>query len=521
MSTQSLIYPMRLAPAMEGGLWFLAVGIAISLGLLFWLSIRHPRQLFRPATMMAGLTLSFYSIPALLYAQHWYPLFQNPWFLVSNAAIPPLLLGYASISRRYWRLGAMASKTFSLSDIPPQWHSLLALLPWLVTLAIYLAAVPLECTALAALRSDPSAMLLARELSLKWLGSTPASYAYAMLVSCTAPFALWALLEWARTSALPPYQRLLSAIACIGVLGSLLLTGAKGNIIPTAIFLMGAWVCVARSPWHAIREALIATTLIVVSLYMMEHVQATKTQTPYPLTSCVKRLNQCERALNVFQSMTRPAGALGLQQSRIKQLHKELALACLSKQKLPSAILIESENSNKSSIPIIPATSIIKGIAYRAFVTPMQVASWYFLDRLEQGPRGWTAIPMIARVTGTQLNMPETVYQRYGSVYSAGDTTLGSTAPTSYLMGYPAYLGMMGLTLAVLLVVGLDGAACIAVRFAPPGLAPAIVGFCAMASVNSMSSDFFTVLLTHGAGLAGLLTACAIGFNYVQGRRTA
>ena len=508
MNPPSLLYPMSLAPMLEGSMWILALGIGLSLAMLLWLGWRHTSQLFRPASMIAGLVLVFYSIPALLYAKHWYPIMPSGLFLTCCAAIPLFLSVYVWISRAWW--AAKAPSTFVAPEMGAYARLGWPMLAWLATLAIYLLEMPLDCTALAALRTDPSSLLLARELSLKWLGSTPATYAYAMLVSCTAPVALWALLTVVLAPASSWRLRCLALIgsACVGA--SLLLTGAKGNLIPTAIFLMAAWISSAQRPWQAIRLGMGVGVMMVAGLYAMEATQGASTTQPYPFTHCVQRLHQCAQAHAVLQSMTRPEGALGLDQTRIRQLRQEISILCKNRSAntKTNAILKSDHFSGSSSHAVF--SSIAIAIAYRAFVTPMQVASWYFLDRAEHGPRGWVAIPVIGRMLGTILNMPELLYQRYGTVYSAGDATKGSTAPTSYLMGYPAYLGMAGLGIALLLVIGLDIAACLARRYAPAELAPMIVGFSAVASVNSMSTDFFSLLLTHGALLAGILTACML-----------
>jgi len=318
--------------------------------------------------------------------------------------------------------------------------------------------------------------------------------------------------------------------ACVGA--SLLLTGAKGNLIPTAIFLMAAWISSAQRPWQAIRLGIGVCLIMALGIYIIEWVQQGSTSKSYPFTSCVQRLHQCPHATAVLKSMTRPEGALGLDHARIQQLRSELNQACpvtaapqYPSRPIPATSRVATRTLAKAyaarhEAGTIPQLNRMEAIAYRAFVTPMQVASWYFLDRAEHGPRGWVAIPVIGRMLGTTLNMPELLYQRYGTVYSAGDATKGSTAPTSYLMGYPAYLGMAGLGIALLLVIGLDIAACLARRYAPAELAPMIVGFSAVASVNSMSTDFFSLLLTHGALLAGLLTMWMTGVSLLDTARS-
>ena len=99
------------------------------------------------------------------------------------------------------------------------------------------------------------------------------------------------------------------------------------------------------------------------------------------------------------------------------------------------------------------------------------------------------------------------IYQTYGSVFSYGDKTSTSTAPTSYLLLYPAYLGIYGLILALSCLAAFDLVArFILVRL--KGIFSYIfLALLFVASVNMLVSDFITVLLSHGAGATLLLFA--------------
>src|SRR5690606_4849610 len=113
-------------------------------------------------------------------------------------------------------------------------------------------------------------------------------------------------------------------------------------------------------------------------------------------------------------------------------------------------------------------------------------------------------LPFARRLFGESLNMPALVYQKYGTIYSKGDKTSTSTAPTSFLLYYPSYLGWFGLFAALSALVVWDFIYSFFALRLDDRLFPVAAGIAAITSMNFMSSDFLTVLISHG-GAVGLL----------------
>jgi hypothetical protein len=108
-------------------------------------------------------------------------------------------------------------------------------------------------------------------------------------------------------------------------------------------------------------------------------------------------------------------------------------------------------------------------------------------------------IPLFGNVFGSPVNIPQRVYEKYGVVYSAGDRTSTSTAPTTFIFSYPAFVGLSGLLFAIAIIVILD-----AISLRIHSISPAVVGyaangFFAVVSFSLLVSDFFTVMFSHGA----------------------
>ena len=153
---------------------------------------------------------------------------------------------------------------------------------------------------------------------------------------------------------------------------------------------------------------------------------------------------------------------------------------------------------------LLRGLTFVEAIVNRAMVVPLQVASWHYMFVETEGSPGAAGIPMAGRLGGNLVNMPEIVYRKYGFIYSSGDRTSTSTAPTGFMLFYPAYIGVPGLMLAVVLVLLYDIAAVWLMRRVRPALSAVAAGLVLVAAMNLAVSDFLTVMGSHG-GLAALL----------------
>ena len=153
---------------------------------------------------------------------------------------------------------------------------------------------------------------------------------------------------------------------------------------------------------------------------------------------------------------------------------------------------------------LLRGLTFVEAIVNRAMVVPLQVASWHYMFVETEGSPGAAGIPMAGRLGGNLVNMPEIVYRKYGFIYSSGDRTSTSTAPTGFMLFYPAYIGVPGLMLAVVLVLLYNIAAVWLMRRVRPALSAVAAGLVLVAAMNLAVSDFLTVMGSHG-GLAALL----------------
>ena len=134
------------------------------------------------------------------------------------------------------------------------------------------------------------------------------------------------------------------------------------------------------------------------------------------------------------------------------------------------------------------------GIAYRLGRVPVQVASWYHLYVAEHGSPGVYALPLSSLLFGRRVIMPIRVHDAYYHIYSTGDRTSTGTAPTSFLLAYPAYLGFAGILLAMTALLFFDLLACAVLHRLPSSLRLAGIGLIAVGCMNLILSDFGTTV---------------------------
>jgi hypothetical protein len=77
----------------------------------------------------------------------------------------------------------------------------------------------------------------------------------------------------------------------------------------------------------------------------------------------------------------------------------------------------------------------------------------------------------------------------------------------SFLLAYPAYLGVVGLVLSLLAVIITDIIVSVLLLRVPNALYPIGVGLAAVISFNFILSDFRDVMLSHGGAMAIALMA--------------
>ena len=519
----------------------LVATLATSLLLLAMLW-RSPTRLMRPAFLLAGLCHLLYQWSLTLLADPIKASLLKPWTMV------------AFIHAGIWCLLAwvLASRWLDPPLPPaadPVFRKVEVALPLVLAGAlasVYLGRVPVACTALYSLVVDPHMTLLAREFGGKLIGSKLASYALGALFHVAVPVAVALTFRMAWTQVASRRWVLFAAWMLLGFasISLVMLTGTKGLLVPSMLMLVTTsllWNQRLRVKFVAGAFAVGAMAVGLVSFELVKERKALA-GSGYDFAACAVRVNACERSTVLVESLKQRKMSLGLPRPLVDDLSERLACACTPGADIaacpavePMVIAFSLDNSLLEGFPtsqyspgarrgsdlgeagaevgrieralrkiLLRGLTFVEAIVNRAMVVPLQVASWHYMFVETEGSPGAAGIPMAGRLGGNLVNMPEIVYRKYGFIYSSGDRTSTSTAPTGFMLFYPAYIGVPGLMLAVVLVLLYDIAAVWLMRRVRPALSAVAAGLVLVAAMNLAVSDFLTVMGSHG-GLAALL----------------
>lgn len=190
--------------------------------------------------------------------------------------------------------------------------------------------------------------------------------------------------------------------------------------------------------------------------------------------------------------------------ARIQLEEGNRATSFYSKPRELERMEIESAEQSRALASPLPRPRIFElfeASMVRLFRVPFQVSTWHFINASADSSIRWSAIPLLNRFDTARRNLSEEVYQKFGAFYSGGDVTSTSTAPTSFVLQYSAYLGLAGLFLSLILIIAADTVS----RFFYQRLSSPLIfgfsGYVVTVAYNMISSDFFTVLFSHGAFL--------------------
>lgn len=496
----------------------LLISIVVEVGLIYSAS-KLCNVFARPASYVLIGWIVIYQMSSLFYGGNLVSGLPNSVFFFAVLNITPILLGlWLLISSKHFKVcGSKAEH-----DVPHvEYINGLQPIAILSGIAVSIVAfwtyqIPLQCTAGWALFFDPEKVLIARELAGK-LSNTPfTSRLIGVYVAVIVPLLIFLCASWILT-----YIRDLKVknvaisfflfFLIVTSFGFLLLTGIKGAILPTMIACMAGALSMPIK-WSRKIISIITTAFLGVGIIMIFQatIVANKDDVePYGFGYCARIFDSCADAALLVSSATKREGSLGLKYNQLISLNSELKHSCGY-----GAVLDKNGEKRADKNVALSFGSIYEGLFSRAFKVPLQVAAWHYLWVAESGSPGWRGIPIFSRMAGNH-NTSEQVYQAYGRVYSGGDETSTSTAPSSFLFVYAAYLGWAGLLFSVLLVVIFDYIACLFLMKAKAPLVFGFSGIMAVVSYNFISSDFFTVLGSHG-GLAILFIIFL--FIFIQSR---
>lgn len=484
----------------------LFMALAASLILLFFL-IYKTSCIFRLSIITAALVNIFFQWPIFIISDVLESSLKEPyWYFFSVQFCVFSLLFY----------GWITSPWLSTNYVPQKLEINRLYLAFPVFLSVilfgvYMRTVPFDCTALFAVMFDPHVTLLAREVSIKLAGSYIATASYGALVNAVAPVVLsisigMIYISVRRMKLLPVLG---FSILIIFTVFICLVSGAKGLLFPSVIVILAASLLWNKKPFMKGAAVVASILVLLTALVAFEQVRerGKATEGAYPFGQCSMELGACSQSKQLIISMYARASSLGISSDRLDDLRAELEATC-GLIKLEEILQSEQAAKHQTRPRSAPVESAhFEGIIYRALVIPTQVAAWHFLYVEEMGSPGLAAMPLWRHLMGSSLNMPELVYQKYGSIFSGGDRTSTSTSPTSFILTYPAYLGVIGLGLVLLALIATDVITSLLLRFLPNPIYPIGVGLLGAMAYNFILSDFITVIFTHGGGVAIALIA--------------
>jgi hypothetical protein len=138
----------------------------------------------------------------------------------------------------------------------------------------------------------------------------------------------------------------------------------------------------------------------------------------------------------------------------------------------------------------------------RAFIMPLQTGAFYVHYAQAHGNIGVAGVPRLAGLLGISgVDAPDLI----GAQYAPGVASVRTSANGGFLLSYYSYFGLIALPLSLALLWILDFALLAYRRLSPALLLPAAAAI-SVSCLAFISSDYTTVLVTHGF-LAILLSA--------------
>lgn len=487
---------------------FLFFNLVCTLATIFFCLFRFGLNNFvltRLSFIFAAFICLFYQIPLVLFSPQLEVSLQHPWnyALTVNGGMLVLTL-WGVLSRRF-DFYQNTPVVFEISYVAYILTGAMGLgLLW-----VYFLGIPYYCTGIYALLFDPMLTLLARELSVKLLGTSWATISLGAYANAIAPlfvlFSIWLIRDSVLT--LRPLKAVVGALGGFIAIATVLTSGTKGLLLPSLFMLpVGTYF------WCKTRLSMILTIsfCLIFMLFCVTIFEIFREKNPvsggtYDFAACSVEIGSCQKSHELLESMKTKDSSLGITVAFVIALQSRLT--CLCKAGGDVEICPTPSRQNFFRRPEIQEsfrfTSMSEAILYRAFVVPFQVSTWHFMYSEHESVDGIKTLPFAKKVFGASLNMPEIVYQKYASIYSLGNITSTGTSPTSFFFTYPAYLGWAGFLLALGCIIGFDLFLAKFAMFVSASLIPPLTGIVMIICINFISSDFATVLISHG-GLAGI-----------------
>lgn len=557
-----LLYPLR--PGLPEPTIFLAFNVLLAVvttAFLAFLICRSRPRPWVPSVVVAVLLNVLFQWPTVIFVDSISAGLRDRWWFIAAIHLTPMLLSvWYAVSRRFVSTPDLAAVEGGFNVRGRE--VALSLLCVAAAVAVYLLTIPLRCTALYAIFVDPQMTLLAREFSIKLQGTSLGTLAFGAAANTLVPasFALCAAFAWRGLREWKLVRVLFISVALVLMIAAVMLPGAKGNLVYTAAISMVAFWSWSRG-FTKFLAVLVPGLVLYASLLLFELAKDAQLDAGgYDFVGCVRHEGNCLEASKLVHSLYHRKLSLNLDRHQVDNFAHELGKLCDASEAFANPPLAPAAASlGRSDPPVLAERSVGKpavmpgqadggqagtpfphpssalptvtpaalsaerkgafplaldygkSIVNRALVVPLQVATWHFLYMENfQGP-GLKVLPFARRLFGESVDMPATVYSIYGSVYSGGDRTYGSTAPTSFIFSYPAYWGMVGLLVVLALLIGVDLVYRKLVSFAHSSIVPVATGIMVAMALNFLVSDFWIVMISHGGAVGiGLLALFAL-----------
>ena len=465
--------------------------------------IKKDWALARLSFVFAAFACLFYQIPLVLFSAQLKVSLHQPWnyALAVNGGV--LTLALWNVLTRHFDLHKNIPVVLQTS----YGIYILTGVMGVGLLWIYFLRIPYYCTGLYALLFDPVLTSLARELSGKLIGTSWATLSLGAYANAIAPifilFSIWLIRDSFLSSR--PLHALVGGLGGFFSIMALLITGTKGLLIPTIVMLTVGAYFGCKTWFSKIFTFSCFVAFLIFCLASFEIFRGKKSETvgTYDFAACSVEIGSCDKSHELLESLK--ARELSLNIPMIFVDHLQSRLACLCEgdghaEICPTATLLLNMNDIDNRF-----IEMLKGISYRTFVAPFQVSAWHFMYSETESFDRLKTLPFSKKIFGDSISTPELVYQKYASIYFRGNKTSTGSAPTSFFLAYSANLSWVGFFLALGCIIGLDIFLIRFAMFVDSSLIIPLIGLVVIISLKFISSDFVTVLLSHG-GIASIFT---------------
>jgi hypothetical protein len=530
--------------AVDSSVFGISVGLSLllTIGLYSFAIIRNPRILLSICYTVGIILILMYQVPIFLFSKILVTDLDGRWlyFFIINFLILIFLI-----------FGFFLTDNDDCTDTGYFLNStafyMIIIIASMSTLFIYVNAISFKCTAMYALIFSPELLLLSREFGLKIIGGSLATYAVGAYLNFFGPllFSLSILKTFNSIEKNFIIKSILYLHVGVFALWMGLIVGVKGALLNFALYsifmtLAMKWRSFKADAFRVLVICILFFTALISLEIYKEVDSAVGGSKEYDFPTCVSNNKRCSESITLLNSLHYREHSLGLSFGTLERLQSEVNQKCTSDFNKPFEFEgsikrnREAKKEANKEINNIDNTNAIfervavyfKAIFNRIFIVPFQVSLWHFIKAQENSIDAKLILPLSGTLFGEKINIAEVVYQEYAIKYNGGDKTSTGTAPTTYLLLYPFYAGLLGFVIATLLTIVVDIGLFILRRNYKRLPFKFYFSICFVLALNLSVSEFITVMFSHGgfASLFFLLVSSIVGAKnskYLIGKFTS